>query len=189
MLAIDSALQAIEAHLGVRHARRFALAILCFSWPHLLPLTSTVLLLLLGLHVNGLEGWHGGVLAERRFGSNSFLAQVGDGHKALGIVQATRLIVVLRVLVLMEVLNPLMDLLEHAVLAAHVRAQMRVSKAVSIAQDPPLLHEVQGRVQRAWFNKAAAAVVQSVTSVLVKLADELERQLSGLSLELRSRAW
>ena len=144
------------------------------------------MLLLLRLHVDGLEGRHGGVLAERRFGSDSLLAQVSDGHEALGVAQATRLVVVLRVQVLVEVLNPLVDLLEHAVLAAHVRAQMRVSKTVSIAQDPPLLHEVQGRVQRARFSKAARAVVQSVTFAHVELADELEGQLGGLSLQLRS---
>ena len=63
-----------------------------------------------------------------------------------------------------------------------------MSKTVSIAQDSPLLHEVQGRVQRARFSKAAAAVVQSVTFAHVELADELEGQLGGLSLELRSRA-
>ena len=82
------------------------------------------MLLLLWLHVNGLERRHGRVLAERRFGSDSFLAQVSDGHEALGVAQATRLVVFLLVLALVEVLNPLVDLLEHAVLAAHVRAQM-----------------------------------------------------------------
>ena len=124
LLAIDSALQAIEAQHGVRHARQIALALLCLSWPHLLPLADSVMLLLLRLHVDGLERRHGGVLAERRFGSNSFLAKVSDGHEALGVAQATRLVVVLRVLALVEVLDPLVDLLEHAVLAAHVRAQM-----------------------------------------------------------------
>ena len=63
-----------------------------------------------------------------------------------------------------------------------------MSKTVSIAQDPPLLHEVQRRVQRARFSKAAAAVVQSVSFAHVELTDELEGQLGGLSLELRSRA-